>query len=290
MTGAAPTIAAALLAATRRLAQAGIDTARLDARVLLADLLAVPTGWLVTHSDQILTAAQQAGFQARLDRRAAREPVALILGRQEFWSLSFQVTRDTLIPRPDSETLVEAVLKRLPRRDAPLRLLDLGTGTGCLLLALLHELPNAWGVAVDRNPGAARVAAGNARRLGLAERTAVICGDWGTALDGMFDVILSNPPYIPDHDILGLMPEVSRFEPFLALAGGTDGLRDYRRLAPELVRLLAPDGFAALEVGQGQADAVAGLLKAEGFEEVETQKDLGLIDRCVIAAMAGKDV
>lgn len=282
-------IAIALRAATRRLAEAGIDTARLDARVLLARRLGVAPGWLVTHSDECLSADQAAAFDADLTRRADREPVARILGEQEFWSLPFQVTADTLIPRPDSETLVEAVLQRLPDRTAPLRLLDFGTGTGCLLFALLHELPNAWGVAVDRNPGAARIAAANARALGLSERTSVVCGDWGTALDGFFDAILSNPPYIPDRDIAALQPEVSRFEPRPALAGGADGYHAYRQLAPELARLLAPGGFAALEVGQGQAAQVAELLQAQGLTTVEVHQDLGGIERCVIAAKLGKD-
>lgn len=282
-------IAAALRAATRRLAEAGIDTARLDARVLLAHRLGVAPGWLVTHSDEVLRPEQTAAFDADLNRRAGREPVARILGEQEFWSLRFQVTADTLIPRPDSETVVEAVLRRLPDRSAPLRLLDFGTGTGCLLLALLHELPQAWGVAVDRNPGAARVAAANARALGLSERTAVLCGDWGTALDGFFDAILSNPPYIPDQDIAELQPEVSRFEPWPALAGGTDGYHAYRQLARDVARLVAPGGFVALEVGQGQAAYVAGLLQAQGLTTVEAHKDLGGIDRCVIAERPGKD-
>lgn len=283
------TIAAALLAATRRLAEAGIDTARLDARVLLADLLGVPSGWLVTHSDKTLSPEQQAAFDARIGRRAAREPVARIIGEQEFWSLPFQVTADTLIPRADSETIVAAALERIPDRQAPLRLLDFGTGTGCLLLSLLHELPNAWGLAVDRNPGSACVARDNARRLGLAERSAVICGDWGTALDGIFHVILSNPPYIREVDIADLQPEVSAYEPRLALAGGADGYQAYRRLAPELARLLAPAGFAALEVGQGQAAPVAECLVAQGLIVPEIIKDLAGIDRCVIAVQRGKD-
>lgn len=283
------TLAAVLLAATRRLAAAGADTPRLDARLLLAHLLGVAPGWLVTHSDQTLTAEQHAAYDAAIARRAAREPVALILGEQEFWSLPFLVSRDTLIPRPDSETLVEAVLRRLPDRAAPLRLLDFGTGSGCLLLALLHELPNAWGLAVDRNPGAARMAAANARRLDLSERVGVICGDWGTSLDGIFHVILSNPPYIPDQDIDRLQPEVCRWEPRLALAGGDDGLAAYRRLAPDMARLLAPHGMAAVEVGQGQAQAVALLLEAHGLRHPELCKDLAGIDRCVIAAGRGKD-
>jgi len=275
--------------ATRRLTEAGIDGARLDARVLLAHLLGVAPGWLVTHSDEALDPDRSAAFAASLARRLDREPVARILGEQEFWSLPFQVTADTLIPRPDSETLVDAVLCRLPDRSAPLRLLDLGTGTGCLLLALLHELPNAWGLAVDRNAGAARVAAANARALGLSERTAVICGDWGTALDGFFDAILSNPPYIPDRDIADLQPEVSRFEPRPALAGGADGYQAYRRLAPELARLLAPGGFVALEVGQGQASQVAAIVQAHGLTAIEIHQDLAGVDRCVMAAKTGKD-
>lgn len=283
------TVAALLLSATRRLAEAGIDTARLDARLLLARVMGVEAGWLVTHSDAEPTPGQAEAFAQSLTRRVDREPVALILGEQEFWSLPFRVTADTLIPRPDTETVVEAVLRRLPDRRAPLRLLDFGTGTGCLLLALLHELPNAVGVGVDRNPGAARVAAANARELGLSERTAVLCGDWGTALDGIFDVIVSNPPYIRDEDIATLQPEVARFEPWAALAGGGDGYAAYRRLAPEMSRLLAPGGLAAFEVGEGQAGPVAELLRRQGLIRAEIVADLAGIERCVLAGKPGKE-
>lgn len=276
-------IASDLLVATRYLAEAGIDSPRLDARVLLAHLLGVASGWLVTHSDHCLSADQKSAFTACIERRAAREPVALILGAQEFWSLSFLVSNDTLIPRPDSETLVEAVLRWRPERMARLRLLDLGTGSGCLLLSLLHERPNAWGLAVDRNPGAARMAAANAQALGLSDRAAVLCGDWASAVTGFFDAIVSNPPYIPEEEITTLQPEVRQFEPWLALAGGWDGYSAYRRIAPELARLLTPGGIAALEVGQGQAAQVALILEENGLTIIEISKDLSGIERCVIA-------
>lgn len=289
MPAALPTVATVLLAATRRLTAAGIETARLDARLLLAQVMGVEAGWLVTHSDAVPTPDQGEAFESRLARRVAREPVALILGEQEFWSLPFRVTPDTLIPRPDSETLVEAVLRRLPDRAARVRLLDFGTGSGCLLLSLLHELPNAVGVAVDRSPGAARVAADNAAALGLSERTAVLCGDWGTALDGIFDVIVSNPPYIRDQDIATLQPEVTSFEPLAALAGGTDGYAAYRRLVPEVSRLLAAGGLVAFEVGDGQAAEVAALLRAKEMTSIEVARDLAGIERCVLAKKRGKE-
>jgi release factor glutamine methyltransferase len=205
-----------------------------------------------------------------------------VLGHREFWSLDFVVTEATLNPRPDSETLVEEVLAA--RRDRPpARILDLGTGTGCLLLSLLKEWPGAWGMGVDRSEAAARVARLNAVRLGLESRSAVVVGDWADALDGTFDVVVANPPYIPDREIAGLAPEVARFEPRGALSGGPDGLDAYRSIARMLPRLLADGGIVALEVGAGQAPDVARLLAAGGLSDVRTARDLGSVERVVSA-------
>lgn len=270
-------------ALTARFVAAGIDSARLDARLLVAcglgcspDRVALDPGLGV--SDQ-----QAAAIAAMADRRAGREPVSHILGRRGFWTLMLKVTADTLDPRGDTETLVEAVLKRLPDRNAPLRVVDFGTGTGAIVLALLSELPNARGVGVDKSPAALAVATDNARANNLAERVTFRLGDWADGLDGPFDVMVSNPPYIPDGDIDALAPEVARFEPRLALAGGADGLDCYRVLVPQMVARLAPGGVAGVEVGQGQAEAVAALFCQSGLVVTGVECDLGGIARCVLA-------
>jgi release factor glutamine methyltransferase len=222
-----------------------------------------------------------ATFRALVARRAAHEPLALIIGRREFWSLDFAVSPATLIPRPDSETLVEAALATFAGRNPPRRVLDLGTGTGCLLLAALSEFPTAFGVGVDRSFAAVALAARNAAMLGMASRAAFLCADWNSALDGRFDLVLSNPPYIPTAQIDGLMPEVARHEPRAALDGGADGYSAYRRLVPALARLLAPDGVAVLELGAGQALTVTGLARIAGFAS-QPHRDLSGIARALV--------
>lgn len=266
-----------------RFVAAGIDTARLDARLLVAEALGVEPGRVFTHPETPLSPQQHACVEAWAVRRAAREPMSHILGRRGFWTLNLKVTADTLDPRADTETLIEAVLDHLPDRALPLSLLDFGTGAGAILLALLSELPNATGLGIDKSPAALAVAQANAQANGLGERAQFRLGDWGSDLDGRFHVILSNPPYIPDQDIDALEPEVARFEPRLALAGGADGLDCYRILAPDAARLLLPGGLAAFEVGQGQDEDVADLFRMAGLEPVETRHDLGGIARCVLA-------
>ncbi len=259
-----------------RLGAAGIEDARREARILLAATLGTDAAGLLTIAD-----VDPAGFEAALARRVAREPMAYILGRREFWGLSFMTSAATLIPRPDSETLIEAALAALPDRAAVRGILDLGTGTGCLLLAALHEFSSAFGVGVDIAPAAAALAARNAAALNLAARAAFLAGDWARSLDGTFDLVLSNPPYIQTTDLPGLMPEVARFEPMTALDGGPDGLMAYRLILPELHRVLAPDGIAVLELGAGQADEVARLAEA-GDLSMATRADLGLHLRAAI--------
>jgi release factor glutamine methyltransferase len=255
-------IAQALRAGAARLEAAGIENARREARRILAHALGMqPAELLFQPQAPVPTDA----FDALLARRAAREPLALITGHQEFWSLDFAVSPDTLVPRPDSETLIEAALAAFPARDGVGRVLDLGTGTGCLLLAALHEFPVAFGIGVDRIPVAAALARRNAAALGLAGRTAFLCGDWASALAGRFDLVLCNPPYIPAAEIASLMPEVALHEPGSALSGGADGLDAYRAVIATLPGLLAPDGAAILELGQGQAPAVAALAGAWNF-------------------------
>ncbi|MBP2299987.1 peptide chain release factor N(5)-glutamine methyltransferase [Azospirillum picis] len=269
--------------AEARLREAGVETPDLDVRYLLEHALGLTRTDFVMKADQAVPAEDAAHALALVERRAAREPVGRILGHREFWTIDLVLTPDTLEPRPDTETVVEAVLAAIPDRKAALRLLDLGTGTGCILLALLSELPNATGLGVDLSPGAAAAAAGNAERNGLAERARFRTGDWARGVDERFDVVVSNPPYIPSADIATLDPEVREHDPLRALDGGPDGLEPYRIIAVELPRLLRPGGLAAFEVGQGQAEDVAALVEAQGLGETAILCDLGGIKRCVRA-------
>ncbi len=271
-----------------RLAEAGVETPRLDARLLVAAALAESGGGItvLSHSARPLAASEERFLRDLAARRERREPLAQILGTREFWSLPFRVTVDVLTPRPDSETLVEAVLNRVLDKSAPLKLLDLGTGSGCLLLALLSELPQATGVGVDISKPALAIGRQNAAALGL-ERRAVFChGDWRDRCDGLegpFDVILSNPPYIPVDDLAKLQPEVRMFEPRLALAAGKDGLDAYRELIPGMCGLLATGGGVFLEIGLGQARSVSEILRGNGLQVVEIKKDLSGIPRVMEA-------
>jgi release factor glutamine methyltransferase len=257
---------------------AGIENPRLEARLLLAHALGTTVADLLRHRDAAIDAADLVPLLAR---RVAREPLALILGTREFWSLNFAVSRDTLIPRPESETVIEAAIEAYRDRP-PSLLLDLGTGTGCLLLAALSEFPSAFGVGVDRSAAAASLAQHNAIALGLAARACFICGNWADALVARFDLVLCNPPYIPTSEINGLMPEVARYEPYAALDGGSDGLAAYRHLLSAVPHLLAPDGVAVLELGAGQANSVSALALKAGLV-VEFRNDLAGIVRAIVA-------
>jgi release factor glutamine methyltransferase len=266
-----------------RLAEAGIEEARGEAWLLLAAATGRERAALVAGPGDALDPVARARLDEMLARRLDREPMAHILGEKEFWSLPLVVGPGVLIPRPETESVVEAALDAVADRQAKLRVLDLGTGSGCLLLALLSELPNATGVGVDASEDALAVAKANARRLGLAQRASVAVGDWGCGLDGPFDLIVSNPPYICATDWAGLQPEIRDFEPPAALLAGPDGLDAYRALAPESLRLLATDGSLALEIGFGQADAVTAILAAHGLDVDERRRDLAGIERCLVA-------
>ena len=233
-----------------------------EARRLLAAALGTSREALLRDRDAMVPVAC---YDAMLARRAAREPLALITGHREFWSLDLLVSPATLVPRPETETLIEAALAARPDRGAVRRVLDLGTGTGCLLLAALTEFPLALGLGVDRVAEAAALARENARRLGLASRALFLAADWAAPLAGRFDLVLSNPPYIARDAIAGLMPEVSRHEPASALDGGADGLDAYRRIARALPGLLAEDGLAVIELGAGQEGDVAAIAAAAGL-------------------------
>jgi release factor glutamine methyltransferase len=259
--------------ATRHLTEAGIAQPRLDARVLVAHVLDPGQGRLENGQSERL--------RQLVRRRAAREPLAHITGHREFWSLSFAVTRHTLVPRPDSETLIEAALAwPAPDRAA---VLDLGSGGGCLLAALLSERPLWWGLGLDIDASALAVAGRNLDALGLDARARLVRGDWTECLAGPFNVVLCNPPYVADTEWPDLDLEVAAFEPRIALAGGADGLDCYRRIAPRLGGLLSMRGAAFLEVGAGQATAVAGLLRRHALDVVDIKEDLAGIPRCVVA-------
>jgi release factor glutamine methyltransferase len=272
---------ALLKAAADRLAEAGIDNANREARLLLNLALGLDAN-AMPSPDRAIAADAAARLQVFVERRATREPYSRIAGKREFWSRDFVLSADTLDPRPDSETLIEAALARIPDRAAPLELVDFGTGTGALLLALLTELPNASGIGADLSPGALETARRNAAALGLGARARFVPSNWGLGLSAPADVILANPPYIPTEQLAGLAPEVREYDPSLALDGGTDGFQAYRELAPDMARLLKRTGFAVVEIGAGQGETVAQILARTGLETVARQSDLAGIERCLI--------
>jgi release factor glutamine methyltransferase len=219
-------------------------------------------------------------------RRVQREPMAYILREREFWDLTFKVTPDVLVPRPDTETVIEAALALLPDRTRAWRVLDLGVGSGCLLLTLLKEFPNATGTGLDASREAIAIARANAEALRVASRTRLVEGDWRVpgwiaGLDGPFDLVVSNPPYIEAGAIDGLMPEVARYEPRLALDGGADGLAAYRIIASAGPKLVTPNGFLLVEGGSGQAVEVASLFREVGMTPLTPWKDLGGVERVI---------
>lgn len=256
-----PTVGALQRRAASQLRAAGIENAELDARVLLACALGRDAAQLIAASDEPVSVEAEEQFTQAVARRVAREPVSHITGVREFWSLPFAVSRDVLVPRAETETVVEAALQEKPNREAALRILDLGVGSGAILAALLFELPNAIGVGVDRSMAALALARSNLESLGSGARAYLVRGDWGQSLSGPFDLIVANPPYIPNKEIGNLEPEVSVHDPALALDGGADGLDCYRAILDDLGRLLAPDGIAVFELGDGQEPGVAELAR-----------------------------
>ncbi len=277
----------ALAEAVRALAEAGVDEARLDARLLAAFALKRTPEHVFGYPEMELKADEFRHFNTLVARRAAREPLALITGEKEFWSLRFAVSSATLIPRPDSETLVQAVLNVFPHKGDPVKMLDLGTGSGCLLLSLLDEYKNAWGVGTDISDSALIVARANAENLGLAARAQFVHGDWNKGVSGLgtFDIILSNPPYVPEGDKDSLQQEVVRFEPHSALFAGADGLSEFPAIIAQLPGLLKSGGAVFFEVGAGQAESVAHMLVQAGMFSVEIFPDIAGIGRCVTAKL-----
>lgn len=266
----------------KRLAAAGGDTPELDARLLLAAACDIDDVALIAEPEMLVPATALSRLEVMVERRLAGEPVSRILGCREFWGLAFHLNSATLDPRPDSETIIEAVLRVAGDTTAPLHILDLGTGTGCLLLALLSEYKQAQGLGVDVSETAIDAADENAVRLGLAGRASFVQGDWANGLTGHYDVIVSNPPYIPSADIDRLSPEVRQFDPVTALDGGADGLDPYRHLMPEIRRLLAPEGFGVLEFGEGQGADIAAIARMAGLTVCGLHSDLAGLERVII--------
>ena len=287
MAGAEATLSAALRHAAVALRAQGVDEPAADARRLAAAVLGMSAAQMLAHPEHVLSPEQASRLSGLLARRARREPVSRILGEREFYGRVFSISPATLDPRPDSETLVEAALALVRAEGSParpLRILDVGTGSGCLLLSLLAELPNATGVGTDVSEPALCVARDNASRLGLASRASWLVADMIEGLDGPFDLLISNPPYVATAEIAMLEPEVRSFDPLAALDGGPDGLHAFHRLAPGCGEIV-PDGWIVLEVGHEQADAVAALLGAAlgraGASRPRIFRDLAGRQRCV---------
>jgi len=272
-----PTLAALVDAIAGTLRAAGIDNARSEARLIVAAATGLDRSRQLAEPDRAVEAGPAL---ALADRRAAREPMAYLTGSREFWGLGFWVGPGVLVPRPETETLIEAVLEALPEQQLPLRLLDLGTGSGCLLLTLLTLYPEATGIGVDRSAAALRWALRNRRQLGLEHRALLVQGSWLDAVQGPFDLVVANPPYIETAEARD--PETA-FEPEAALLAGADGLDAYRAIAGPAVSVLRPGGLIVLEIGAGQAPAVAAILEAAALAAVDRRNDLAGRPRAIIA-------
>lgn len=269
-----PTVGVALTDAAERMTRVGIENARQDARLIMGNVLATDLAVLIGHPERVLAVEEAAQFDHLVGRRLARQPLSHILGRREFWGLKLRVTPDTLDPRPDSECLIEAVLAHRADRRQAQRILDIGTGTGCLILALLHEFPAASGLGIDSSIAALAVARANAADLALAHRAMFSAGNWTDGVVGHYDIIISNPPYIPSDRIGALVPEVALHEPRSALDGGRDGLDSYRSLSGRLAGLLTATGLAAIEVGADQHQNAGAILAAGGLVVTDRRRDL----------------
>ena len=279
------TVDAARRLLTARFKFGAIDSAELDARILVGAALGLDLTGLISAAERVLTSDESMRLEDLARRRLAGEPIARILRLKEFWGLPLQLSAETLVPRPDTETVVELALEMLRAGSDPdrgLRIADLGTGSGAILLALLSELPDAYGIGTDISEDALHTAHNNALHLGLADRAGFVSCDYAAALSGPFDLIVSNPPYIRSADIEGLATEVRDHDPHAALDGGTDGLDAYRALIPQAARLLAPSGVLAVEAGHGQTSAIGELMTAAGLTQQRPAKaDLAGVLRAV---------
>jgi release factor glutamine methyltransferase len=259
-----------------------IETASLDARILLQHVLHASREALLIAMSEPMEPAMQQRFLELIERRAKRVPVSHLIGKREFWGMEFRVTADTLDPRPDSETVIEAVLERCRDREKSYKILDLGSGTGCLSLALLKELPRATAIGVDISDGALAVAKENALLLGFQGRSQYLVSRWCEKVVGAYDIVVANPPYIPTKSIDALAPEVAQYEPKVALDGGTDGLQCYREMVPALPKVLNDSGFAVLEMGAGQHDDLARIAGDNALRVDASVRDLSGTVRCMV--------
>jgi release factor glutamine methyltransferase len=276
------TLLQAWQSAKSRLEAVGLTGPVIDARLLVEAAADATRADIVTDPYRALTREQEETLADYIARRERREPVSHILGRKGFWKIMLAVNADVLTPRPETEVIVDYILKRFPE-DKPFNILDLGVGSGAIILSILAERPASKGLATDISDEALAVARENASNLGLASRVAFARGDWTTGLaDQSFDVVVSNPPYIASEVIETLDPEVRQYDPRLALDGGSDGLDAYRRLAPEIMRVLRPGGAFAVEIGYDQKDSVEALFNEAGADDVWTIKDLSTHDRVVV--------
>ena len=282
---AAQTVGGLLDQATARLAAAGVAEPRREARLVLALALGVEPAAILGWPERAVSPESAAAAEALVGRRVRHEPLSRLKGSREFWSLDFALSPDTLDPRADSETLVAAALADIADRSIKLQIIDFGTGTGCLLLALLSELPCALGLGIDISPRAIAIARRNADGLGLARRAEFRVGGWESVNDGRADVILANPPYIATSEIANLPPEVLEYDPLVALDGGADGLAAYRALGSAIRRSLARGGRAYIEIGAGQAKVVAPILAGARLKVTAVRPDLAGIERCLIATL-----
>jgi release factor glutamine methyltransferase len=287
---AAPTLALSIDAVrrdvARRFRREGIDTPDLDARILVGHALGLDHTALVLAGERRLAADEIAHIETLTARRFDREPVARIIGVKEFWGLPLRITPDVLVPRPETETVVEQALAAVDRagaRQHNLRIADLGVGSGAILIALLTELPNAAAVGTDRDAAALALARDNAHRLGVGSRAVFAACDFAAAVAPGCDLVVTNPPYICSGDIEGLAPDVREFDPRDALDGGWDGLASYRVIAVQARRILEPGGQLIAEIGHGQGPAVSGLLAAAGFGDIKLMPDLAGVERAVVA-------
>ncbi|WP_262029132.1 peptide chain release factor N(5)-glutamine methyltransferase [Microvirga sp. Mcv34] len=265
----------------RTLTEAGFETAALDARLLVLAALGIQATDLITRPDTPLSADEAETLAGFTRRRLAHEPIARIVGTREFWGLPFRLSPETLVPRPDTETVVETALDLIPDRQAPLRIVDFGTGSGCILVALLHELTHATGLGIDLSLGALRTARVNATDNGVGDRSRFALSRWADAVSGPIDLIVSNPPYIASGVIPGLDQEVREHDPRLALDGGPDGLEPYRILLGEATRLLVPGGLIVVEIGYDQEADLTTLAGAHGLEILRIAHDLSGNPRCI---------
>jgi release factor glutamine methyltransferase len=279
------TLAAVVAEARKRLSEAGLPDAAIDARLLVGGLLKLSATEMFVGGDRILSEEEAALLEAAIQRRLKREPVHRILGSREFHGLDLRMSRETLEPRPDTEILVDAMLPYLRQVVATrgsASILDLGTGTGAIVLALLKDVPAAKGVGSDISDDALATAAENARDLGLGERFQTVSSRWFAEIAGRFDIIVSNPPYIPSHVIPGLDPEVRDFDPLAALDGGPDGLAPYRDIAADAAGFLEPDGVLGVEIGFDQKTAVTDIFTSAGFILTQAERDYGGHDRVLV--------